>query len=73
MHKNSMRKYEQGVRKTAAEHLYAHFLAQGLCDVRFIIINKTNVDIPTQREAFWVYKLDTVCLYQGVKCIRDFD
>ena len=29
-HKSSMRKYEQGDRKMAAEHLYAHFLALGI-------------------------------------------
>ena len=28
-HKSSMRKYEQGGRKMAAEHLHAHFLALG--------------------------------------------
>ena len=38
----------------AAEHLYAHFFSpghKGLCDIRVTIIDKTNVDRPTQREA----------------------
>ena len=43
----------------------------GLCDVRVIIIDKTNVDRPTQREAFWVYKLDTF-VPRGLY-VRDFD
>ena len=69
-----MRKYEQGGRKMAAEHLHAHFFSPGhnsLCDVRVIIIDKTNVDRPTQREAFWVYKLDTF-VPRGLN-VRDFD
>ena len=40
-HKSSMRKYEQGGRKMAAQHFYAHFFSpehKGLCDVRVIII-----------------------------------
>ena len=68
-HKSSMRKYEQGGRKMAAEHLYAHFFSpghKGLCDVRVIIIDR-----PTQREAFWVYKLDTF-VSRGLN-VRDFD
>ena len=48
-----MRKYEQGGRKMATEHfLHKFFLA---LDIRVIIIDKTNIDKPTQ-EAFWVYK-----------------
>ena len=38
-HKSSMRKYEQGGRKMAAEHLYAHFFGpghKGLDDVRVL-------------------------------------
>ena len=46
----------------AAEHLYAHFFSPGhnsMSDIRVIIIDKTNRENPTQREAFWAYKLDT--------------
>ena len=73
-HKSSMRKYEQGGRKMAAEHLYAHFFGprhKGLDDVRVIIIDKTNIGKPTQREAFWVYKLDTF-VPRGLN-VRDFE
>ena len=69
-HKSSKRKYEQGGRKMAAEHLYAHFFSpghKGLCDVRVIIIDKTNVDRPTQREAFWGIQIRFVCT-KGIKC-----
>ena len=54
--------------------VYAHFFSpghKGLCDVRVIIIDKTNVDRPTQREAFWVYKLGTF-VPRGLN-VRDFD
>ena len=57
-----------------AEHLHAHFFSpghKGLCDVRVIFIDKTNVDRPTQREAFWVYKLDSF-VPRGLN-VRDFD
>ena len=60
--KSPMRKNDQGGRKMEAEHLYAHFLGsghKGLGDVSVIFIDKTNINEPTQREAFWVYKLDT--------------
>ena len=46
----------------AAEHLYAHVfnpVHKALCDVRVFIINITNVDKSTQKEAFKAYKLDT--------------
>ena len=61
-HKSSLRKYGQGIRHMAGEHLYAHFFGEeheGLADLRVIIIDKTNMNDPTQREAFWAYNLDT--------------
>ena len=48
-------KYEQGGRKIAAEHLYAHIISQGhegLSEARVLIIDKTKFDNPTQCEAF---------------------
>ena len=30
----------------------------GLADVEVIVIDRTNVNDPTQREGFWAYKLD---------------
>ena len=61
-HKSSLRKYGQGIRHMAGEHLYAHYFGEeheGLADLRVIIIDKTNMNDPTQREAFWAYNLDT--------------
>ena len=58
----------------AAEHLYAHFFSprhKGLCEVWFTIIAKTNVDRPTQRDAFGIYKLDTFAPRR--LNVRDFD
>ena len=42
--------------------MHAHFFDpghNGLSDIRVNIIDKTNKENPTQREAFWAYKLDT--------------
>ena len=52
-HKSSLRKYGQGMRHIAGEQ------HEGLADLRVIIIDKTNMNDPTQREAFWAYNLDT--------------
>ena len=73
-HNSSMRKYEQGGKKMVVEHLYAHFFGpghKGLCDVSVIIIVKTNISEPTQREAFWVCKLD-MFVPRGLN-VRDFE
>ena len=72
-HKSSLRKYGQGIRHMAGEHLYAHFFGEeheGLADLRVIIIDKTNMNDPTQREAFWAYNLDTF-VPKGLN-VRDF-
>ena len=58
----------------AAEHLYAHFLAQVIMvmdDIKIIIIDKTNKKNPTLREAFWAHKLDTF-VPKGLN-VRDFE
>ena len=73
-HKSSLRKYDQGGRKLAGEHLYAHFFGlghTGLSDIRVIIIDKINKENATQREAFWDYKLDTF-VPKGLN-VRNFD
>ena len=44
----------------AGEHLYAHFFEmehRGIEDMLVTIIDKTNINEPTQREGFWAYKL----------------
>jgi hypothetical protein len=39
-------------------------------DLRVIIIDKTNMNDPTKREAFWAYNLDTF-VPKGLN-VRDF-
>ena len=59
----------------AAEHLYAHYFSpshNGMSDIKVMIIDKTNKgSSPTQREEFWVYKLDTF-VPKGLN-VRDFE
>ena len=47
----------------ASEHFYPHFFEEGHRGIEDIlvtsIINKTNVNEPTQREGFWAYKLNS--------------
>ena len=48
-HKSLLKRYEQGGRKMAAEHLYAHFFSSGhngISEIRVIIIDKTNKKNP---------------------------
>ena len=43
--------------------MYAHFFKdghRGLEDVIVMIINKTDVSKPVEREGFWVYKLNSL-------------
>ena len=64
-----MRKYEQGGTKMAAEHLYAHFFSPGhkdLCDVRVIIIDKTNVD------RFVIYIMLTFSTFYPDNYVKNF-
>ena len=51
----SMNSYSKGQRGIAGEHLYSHFLEaghKGIVDMRVKIIDKTNVNDPTNREGF---------------------
>ena len=44
------------------EHLYAHFFSEGhdgLADLSVNIINKTDMQNPTDRKAYWIYKLNS--------------
>ena len=46
----------------ASEHFYPHFFEEGhrgIEDILVTIIDKTNVNEPTQREEFWAYKLNS--------------
>ena len=46
----------------SGEHLYAHFFSEsydGLADLSVNIIDRTDMHNPTDREAFWIYKLNS--------------
>ena len=43
---------------------------KGLEDVKDMIIDKTNVNQPTERESFWAYRLNTF-VSNGLN-VRDF-
>ena len=65
--------YNKGKRGIAGEQLYSHFLEaghKGIEDMRVRIIDKTNVNDPTNREGFWAYKLNSF-IPQGLN-LRDF-
>ena len=68
-----MKRYERGQRDIPGEHLYAHFFEKGhagLADVEVMIVDRTNVNYPSEREGFYAYKLDTF-IPRGLD-IRDF-
>lgn len=72
-HKSSLNRYGKGQRGIAGEHLYAHFFEvghRGLEDVRVKVIDKTDLNEPTNREGFWAYKLNSF-MPQGLN-LRDF-
>ena len=61
-HKSSLKWFGKGQRGIAGEHLYAHFYEEGhkgIEDIQVKIIDWTDVNDPTFREGFWIYKLDT--------------
>ena len=72
-HKSSMNRFQKGQRDVAGAHLYAHFFKSdhnGIKDFSMKIIDKTNINEPTNRKGFWAYKLDTF-IPQGLN-VRDF-
>ena len=49
-------------RGIAGEHLYVHFhdkVHREIEDMQAMIMNKTTLNEPIQREGFWTYKLNT--------------
>ena len=55
-----MNRYGKGQRRIPNEHLYAHFYEEGhrgILDMSVKIIDKTNVNEPTNRQGFWAHKL----------------
>lgn len=62
-HKISFKRYGKGQRGIAGEHLYAHLYEgghSGIDDMEVMIIDKTDVNEPTTKEGFWIYKLDSI-------------
>ena len=60
-HKSSLNRYGRGQRNIAGQHLYAHFFGEGhlgLRDFMVQVIDCTNVNNPTERESFWIEKLN---------------
>ena len=66
-------RYGKGQRGMAGEHLYEHFFEaghEGLSDMAYKIIDKTDFNKPVEREGFWAYKLNTFVPH-GLN-VRDF-
>ena len=60
-HKSSLNKYGRGQTNVAGQHLYAHFFGEGhsgLSDLSVQVIDCTDVNNPTERESFWIEKLN---------------
>ena len=61
-HKSSINRFSKGQRGLSDQHLYGHFFEEGysgLNDFRAQIIDVTGVNKPTERERFWIEKLNT--------------
>ena len=56
-------RFGKGQRGILGEYLYTHFFSndcEGLKDVCITIVNKTDINIPIEREGFWAYKHNTI-------------
>ena len=65
-HKSSLNRYGQGLRNINGQHLYDNFLGEGhsgLSDFRVQIIDSTDVIVinPTERESYWIEKINCYC------------
>ena len=57
-----MNRYGRGQRETPGEHIYDHFFSDGhevLVDLSVNIIDKRDIRNPTNREAYWTYRLNS--------------
>ena len=63
-HKSSLNRYGHGIRNINDWHLYEHFFGEGhsgLSDFRVQIIDSTDVINPTERESYWIEKINCYC------------
>jgi hypothetical protein len=61
-HKSSLNRYRRGQRNICGQQLYAHFWGEGhscLSDFLVLVIDVTDVNSPTERESFWIEKLNS--------------
>ena len=61
-HKSSLTRYGKGQHNILGEHLYAHFFTEcheGLSDLIVNIIDRLDINNPTNREGYWIYRLNT--------------
>ena len=61
-HKGALNRYGRGQRNICGQQLYAHFWGEGhsgLSDFLVQDIDVTDVNNPTQRESFWIEKLNS--------------
>ena len=61
-HKSSINRFSKGQRGLSGQHLYEHFFEEGHSGpyvFRAQIIDVADVNKPTERESFWIEKLNT--------------
>ena len=61
-HKSALNRYGRGQRNICGQQLYAHFWGEGhsgLSDFLVQVIDVTDVNNPTERESFWIEKLNS--------------
>jgi hypothetical protein len=56
-HKSALNRYGRGQRNICGQQLYAHFWGEG--DFLVQVIDVTDVNNPTERESFWIEKLNS--------------
>jgi hypothetical protein len=61
-HKSALNRYGREQRNICGQQLYAHFWGEGhpgLSDFLVHVIDVTDVNNPTERESFWIEKLNS--------------
>ena len=71
-HKSALNRYGRGQRNICRQQLYAHFWGEGhsgLSDFLVQVIDVTDVNNPTERESFWIEKLNSY-VPRGLKYVN---